>query len=346
VGKQGAALAELHDPDGQRDWRIVNAWQGGPHCTSVAVQANRIVVGTTSGIFVSDDRGATWVASSQGLEVAHVRWIEADPARHRLFVGTEPAAIFVSDDGASTWRRGREVEALRDKFGWFLPYSPEAGCVRGFAFHGDRAYAAVEVGGVLASDDSGESWRLAAGSDGVPSFGEPRAGFVRPDVHMLRAHRDSPGSVWAATDGGVFASTDAGATWRRIGAPQYTRAVWVDPESPRHLVAGPARSVGRGGTIMETTDGGLSWVQAKAGLDVPWPGAMVERFATVERHLIAVLSDGRLFETEIAEVTGGEVREGGDSSGDSRGDSAVGGGMLRWRAILTDVQGAEAVAAV
>jgi hypothetical protein len=67
----------------------------------------------------------------------------------RAFVGSEPAGIFVSNDGGKSWRSCPEVEQLRNKYGWSLPYSPQAGCVRGFAFHGHRGDAAVAVGCVF-----------------------------------------------------------------------------------------------------------------------------------------------------------------------------------------------------
>jgi hypothetical protein len=79
-----------------------------------------------------------------------------------LLAGTEPELIFRLVDNGKTWQACPEVAALRDRLGWSLPYSPQAGCVRGFALHGARAYAAVEVGGVLASHDGGAIWQMAA----------------------------------------------------------------------------------------------------------------------------------------------------------------------------------------
>ncbi|MEO8613207.1 MAG: hypothetical protein ABI690_35275 [Chloroflexota bacterium] len=90
-----------------------------------------------------DDGGKSWRAVSEGLSSTHVRWLAYHPAISDLeFAGTEPSGIFVSRDGAELWQARPEVAALRDEHEWMLPYSPEAGCVRGFAFHGKRLYAA------------------------------------------------------------------------------------------------------------------------------------------------------------------------------------------------------------
>ena len=68
----------------------------------------------------------------------------------------------------------------------------ESGCVRGFAVHGNRLYAAVEVGGLLRSDDAGKTWGLVAGSNGRPQFGRPPAKQIHPDVHSVAVHPSSP----------------------------------------------------------------------------------------------------------------------------------------------------------
>ena len=116
------------------------------------------------------------------------------------------------------WTESSGVTEMRDEHGWFLPYSPEAGCVRGFASAGERVYAAVEVGGLLRSDDGGGGWRLAGGSDGVPTFGEPASGAIHPDVHSVHVHPSSADHVLAATAGGLYVSTDGGDRWERRNA--------------------------------------------------------------------------------------------------------------------------------
>ena len=286
------------DGDG---WRIVNRDLAGRRATSAIAREGVILAGTTDGVFRSDDLGRTWEPASAGLSHRHVRWMAYHPDISDFeLAGTEPAAIFVSRDGAATWSERPEVGRLRDTHSWFLPYSPEAGCVRGFAFHGQRAYAAVEVGGLLRSDDGAATWRLAGGSTGNPDFAVPAAPLVHPDVHSVEVHPTSPDLVFAATHSGLYRSADGGATWARIYSGCYCRAVWVDADDPEHIILGPADSVDRNGRIERSRDGGRTWAPASAGLSVPWRRHMVERFLGVGDELLAVLSNGELHAAPLA----------------------------------------------
>jgi photosystem II stability/assembly factor-like uncharacterized protein len=279
-----------------------------------------ILAGTIEGVFRSDDEGLTWSETSQGLTDRHVRWLAFHPNISDLEIaGTEPAGIYISHNGGDSWRACAEVAQLRDLHKWSLPYSPEAGCVRGFAFNRTRAYAAVEVGGVLRSDDGGETWRLAEGSDGNPDLEGPPEPFVYPDIHSIFVHPFLPDLVFAPTGGGFYRSTDGGKTWKCI-YDCYCRAVWVDVFDSQHMILSPADGVERNGRIESTNDGGLTWTAASKGLDVPWKRGMVERFEQVGNELLAVLSDGQLLEASLK--------------------------TLEWRRILAEITGVNAVSQI
>ena len=270
------------------------------HVTSVIAREGVILAGTENGIFRSEDEGQTWKEASNGLTARHVRWMAYHPDISDLeFAGTEPANIFVSYDGGGSWRACSEVAELRDKYKWSLPYSPEAGCVRGFAFHGSRAFAAVEVGGVLVSNDKGETWGLAEGSDGKPDLEGPPEPFVYPDVHSLEVHPSSPDLVYAPTGGGFYRSNDGGKTWK-LFYDCYCRAVWVDAQDEDHMILGPADGVDRNGRIEESRDGGGTWSLASNGLQVPWRRGMVERFFQAGDELFAILSNGQLLSASLS----------------------------------------------
>jgi photosystem II stability/assembly factor-like uncharacterized protein len=283
------------------NWTIVRHTLTEKALTSIAVSEGEILAGTTDGIWHSSDNGKSWNEANVRLAIRHVRWMASSPyAPMSFLVGTEPAGIFMSRDGGKTWSSSPEVAELRDANGWFLPYSPKAGCVRGFAIanpskNNGRVYAAVEVGGVLISEDSGKTWALADGSDGSPDMNREFGTLIHPDVHSITVHPTSYDLVTAATGGGIYRSTDGGKVWKNL-YHCYIRAIWVNPANLQHIIAGPADGVSRNGRIEESHDGGQTWHLASDGLmPAPWSRHMVERFVQVDDELFAVLSNGELW---------------------------------------------------
>jgi photosystem II stability/assembly factor-like uncharacterized protein len=297
-------------------WREAGRGLSGQRVTSVTVSGSQVLAGTREGIYRSQDAGQTWRLSNEGLTVPYIRWLARNPrATDVVLAGTEPAAILISEDGGATWRECPEVARLREQHGWYLPYSSGAGCVRGFSFHGFRVYAAVEVGGLLCSEDGGQTWGLVQGSTGSPAAAP--AGAIHPDVHSVSVHPSSPDLVFAPTGGGLYRSQDGGRSWSCL-YDCYCRALWPDPARPEHLILGPADSVDRNGRIERTQDGGKTWTTASEGLAVPWSRHMVERLLQVDDDLVAVLSSGKLVAAPLA--------------------------TLAWRAVGDGLQGVRAVA--
>lgn len=281
-----------------KGWQVERQAAADRGVTTIMAREGVVLAGTRNGVIRSDDEGESWQAASDGIEIPHIRWLAYHPQLSDYeFAGTEPAGIFYSLDGALSWQRCWEVEEMRDRFGWRLPYSPEAGCVRGFAFHGGRAYAAVEDGGVLRSDDIGASWALAPGSAGPPTH-NPAASRVHSDVHAIEVHPNSAEFVAAATGGGLYLSRDGGETWDNVYR-SYCRAVWLDPADEDHLVFGPATGVDRQGRIEESRDGGATWETVHEGVHAPWERHMVERLAPYGDELYAILSNGELIAATI-----------------------------------------------
>ena len=308
------------------NWEIVRHTLKDKALTSVAASEGIIIAGTIDGIWRSSDTGKSWHESNDGLSIRHIRWTASSSYTPMTFlVGTEPAGIFVSNDGGKTWGERPEIAKLRDANGWFLPYSPKAGCVRGFAVakpanHRGRMYAAVEVGGVLISDDRGKTWNLAVGSDGKPEFNRELGTMIHPDVHSITVHPTSSDLVTAATGGGLYRSVDGGRNWKNI-YQIYIRAIWVDQANPRHMIVGPADGVSRNGRIEESYDGGQTWQIASDGMSsVPWSRHMVERFFQLDNDLFAVLSNGELWRKRVDESS--------------------------WHRLLSEIQKIKAIAAV
>lgn len=288
--------------DAGESWQAASYSFGGNAVTCIAAQDGILLAGSRDGVLRSTDAGISWGAPEVRPDIPHLRWLSFHPDQAGLaFAGSEPAGIFVTRDGGKTWRSCPEVIELRQRYRWSLPYSPEAGCVRGLAFHDRRAYAAAEVGGVLVSDDFGDTWRLAEGSRGETVY-SPQPPFIHSDVHSIEVHPSSSERVAAPTGGGFFVSLDGAGSWINYYRC-YCRAVWLDPDDLDHMVLGPAGGVDRDGRIEVTWDGGQTWQDASAGLATPWRNHMVERFAQVDDQLFAVLSNGELIASPLSQIS-------------------------------------------
>jgi hypothetical protein len=271
----------------------IHSWREGD---AVVVLAGSYV----NGLFRSADGGRTWSTIDAGLTASTIRFLAPDPGRTgTLLAGTEPARIFRSEDGGLTWRELDGITRIDGHERWFLPYSPRSGAVRNVYAppgRGSRLFAAVEVAGLLRTDDGGRSW-VCESVDGDE------------DLHYITGHPHDPDLLYAAMGtasltpnapddpprhhGGIARSRDGARTWQRIEA-DYTRATIVPPARPDLLLAGPALRVGRGGRIVVSADGGETWQPAGNGMDIPMSD-MVELFvAAPDDRVWAICSGGRL----------------------------------------------------
>ena len=74
----------------------------------------------------------------------------------------------------------------------------------------------------------------------------------------------TPTTLYAGTPGGVFKSTDGGASWSASGLIKPS-VLAIDPLTSTTLYAGS-------GGVFQSTDGGASW--SASGRLAPWPGAV------------------------------------------------------------------------
>lgn len=255
-----------------------------------------------NGMFRSVDSGRTWTGSNEGLTAAAFRTIGPDPHQPgAILAGTEPGLIFRSEDDGQTWTELSAIRSLDRHADWYLPYSPRAGAVRNiYAPPGepDRLLASVEVGGLLNSDDCGETWSyIQVGIDDdmhhiTGDLTDPNVLYVSLGYASLRVKRDE---VDGARFGGIARSLDGGASWRKIET-DYTRATIVPPGEPGLLLAGPAPEVGERGRIVVSTDRGDTWQPAGHGLESPLTD-MVELFVPApDGTMLAICSGGRLIQ--------------------------------------------------
>src|SRR5204862_5009494 len=114
-----------------------------------------VYIGTDKGPYRSTDRGERWdrLDFPDGLQVWSVL---VHPGKPRtIYAGTSPVGVFRSDDGGDTWRKlPKAVQPERVKMGFACrvmrlaadPVRPET------------IWAGLEVGGIMKTDDGGETW--------------------------------------------------------------------------------------------------------------------------------------------------------------------------------------------
>src|SRR5512139_2694471 len=100
---------------------------------------------------------------------------------------------------------------------------------------------------------------VAHAGPGVWTTGGPYGGYVR----ALAIDPSNPATLYGATGGGVFKSTDSGATWAAASTGLTNlnvSALAINPTNPATLYAGT------GGGVFKSTDSGATWVAASTGL--------------------------------------------------------------------------------
>ena len=201
-----------------------------------------VYAGTQQGVYRSGDRGEHWEALESprdGQDVWSLAFHPDDP--NVIFAGYEPCAIYRTQDGGETWRQ-MNTERVRhpDVTTYMEPLAKRVIGIAADPSDASDVYAAVEVGGLLASRDGGESWDMI--TDGLYT----RNNTV--DLHGVQVSAAAPGVVYIITQVAMFRSRDRGARWEHVRFGEmfpggsYCRGLLVAPDDPRtmYLAAGAA----------------------------------------------------------------------------------------------------------
>ena len=138
-------------------------------------QCNRLYAATLTEIHVSEDGGETWQwLPSGGLDYRDIWTMTVHPTRpNELYVGTLPAALFVSDNGGRSFRELAAFRGLPDYSKWTFPPPPHTAHVRCITLDSrvpDEVLVGIEEGGVARSRDRGEIWEDISGPASAAAY--------------------------------------------------------------------------------------------------------------------------------------------------------------------------------
>jgi len=257
----------------------------GVRARCVAADRDRVIVGTeAAGVFLSSDGGERWERTE--LPERDVYSVAISPADGTLYAGTEPSRLFALRDGPE-WT---ELEALQDipsREQWSFPPRPWTHHVRWIApdpHRPERLLVAIELGGVMLSDDGGES------------FTDHRPGAKR-DAHAIVWHPLTKGRAYQAAGDGAAWSADGGRSWSALDAGRELRYCWAlaaDPDDHDCWYVSAA-SGPREAHSGERAHGALYRWDSDAWHELPAPGqSMPYTLGVVSDELVCGMADGRL----------------------------------------------------
>lgn len=238
-----------------------------------------VYVGTQYGPYRSQDAGDCWKALPlpDGNRVVWSFLFEPGNSKV-LYAGTAPSAIYRTEDGGQKWARLPIVE-------------PEGVVEMGFPTRVVRLvgnplepgtlYAAVEVGGVIRSDNFGASWedcscdlmRLSAQDHLKSAIGSDSDSEGMADAHALAVSAVGKKKIFLATRMGLFTSEDRGNSWEELGIGRfspltYARDIKISLHDPNTLfVALSEASRGDAGSLYVSRDQGTSWKRFDHGIE-------------------------------------------------------------------------------
>jgi len=267
--REGAVTLER---DGST-WRIAHRALTDKHISAIVQEPDSGIIfagAFQGGVHASADGGKTWQERGNGMSQNNVYSLATKNVngRVRVFAGTEPAHLFVSDDLGMNWSELASLRAVPSVPKWNFPAPPHIGHVKHINFdpiNPTTIYASVEVGGLLRSADAGQHWE---------EFSD-----LYEDVHRLMIHPADPRFLYAVTGRGLYVGPEAGAHWeqwthREDEVGGYPDGFVFRPSDPKLMLMTAAHDAPgtwrtshfAGARISRSKDGGRSWEILKNGL--------------------------------------------------------------------------------
>jgi photosystem II stability/assembly factor-like uncharacterized protein len=291
----GKGLFLALSEDERKTWEI-----SGPHFPMTGVYAvaidtrgvaSRVLAGMTSSHFgpsvaTSDDLGGSWQEPDHapiafppdtGVSLERVWQLTPGPPGQpgRVYAGTQPSALFVSDDGGSTFELVKSLWEHPHRERWGAGFGGQA--IHTILPHPDdpaSILVAMSTGGVYRTTDGGATW--APTNTGVKAYflPDPWPEFGQC-VHKIARNAARPDQFFLQNHHGVYRSDDGGATWTSIadGLPSdFGFAIVAHPHRAGVIYNFPLQADGRRYPpdfrcrVYRSEDAGETWTGLSEGL--------------------------------------------------------------------------------
>ncbi|MGI9384314.1 MAG: WD40/YVTN/BNR-like repeat-containing protein [Methyloligellaceae bacterium] len=286
--RKGVFIVE--SDDGRGSWAL-----RGPYCEAWPI--NHVVADPATGtiyggggnewfgpaVWKSDDLGASWTHSSEGLAYAEGEkpvktvWSLA-PNGGGLYAGVEPAGLFCSNDTGQSWRHISGLQKHPSRTEW---QPGGAGLIlHSLVLHPDdhaQLWVGISAVGVFHTADGGETWEprnRGTRNDYLPEGQQyPEYGQC---VHSLVMAPGMPDRLYQQNHCGMYRSEDGARSWESIeaGLPStFGFPAAAHPRDPDALYLIPLNGdvLGRyvpdaKAAVWRTRDRGDSWEALREGL--------------------------------------------------------------------------------
>jgi photosystem II stability/assembly factor-like uncharacterized protein len=313
--------------DAGSSWQTLNSFTNtGISALTYLPQAQEVILAGGQGLFISSNRGNTWIESSSGLGGSPLR-LTLDPTTPTSMYLEIPGILYFYDtplyhssDAGWTWElvtdQGHDhaldadgttlyraaystiMRSINAGVSWIQLTAPLDGIVN-IATHPSRVgmlylFYNSQPDRLFVSTDSGQTWKEAS---------LPKIPFTQNKARLVYAKDQE---VYLVTySGGVYRSSDDGYSWTACNSEirGNTSAMAIDPQSYARL-----HLATQGNGVLVSTDGCQSWHESNTGLGSLFVNTVA--FDPTNPDTIYVGSDGGAYVSFNGGQTWGVINDG------------------------------------
>ena len=274
VFHDGSGGSVFGSSDGGQSWQSCSTGLAGRDVFTfyqMPDNPNVIYAGTNTGVYRSNDRGATWAFAG----VEQIKPVEKPkpPTRttrqRRASADWSPSSLGRYEAAAASKRTSSQKSkkqpqkrpAKKDKPNvepvfapGFMPLTKEVDDITSFAdAEGRVGLLAATMDGLYRTFDELKGWEKVTITGYEPSG----------RVFSVSTHKDTPRKIFAGTKQGLFISNDSGDTWQHVDrgpTDVSVKAIAQDPRDAQLVI------IGTNQYIFRSTNGGRTWVRRGGGL--------------------------------------------------------------------------------